>query len=265
MNKKLIIILLVILVILVSIDFGVKYYQSLDDKVDISITPAENNISQGHNLTVYVNSTNSLPFESYLIDATTYVAGAHVQYFGLNGSTPENVYGLIKFNITGNNRLAAKWNGTVMQMGTHRFDGEFKGLPFYTLAPAGYYKIDNIEYSVPDGAGGLCIQINYNHPVIHLTGIYYKIQQGNASVNISINHTAGYKTSLNSNISICSFYNNFNNSSYANFTLNQTDNYRTIHFTDFSNTTKTYGETYISMTTVNGVFYMRMYYGGEIE
>ena len=166
MNKKLIVILLSIFIILVSVNLGVKYYESLTDNVNISITPADNNITQGHNLTVYVNATASVPFRSFLIDATTYTLGAEIQYLGPNGTTPQNLYGLIKFNVTGNEKIITSWNGTVLQNSRHRY-------PCYTLAPAGYYKIDNIDASFPSNDNLINPIVTYNNPGIHLKSSPY--------------------------------------------------------------------------------------------
>ena len=259
MNKKLIVILLSILVILVSVNFGVKYYQSLTDNVNVSITPADNNITQGHNLTVYVNATASLPYRSFIINAATYTSGAEIEYLGVNGTTPEQLYGLIKFNITGNDHIISSWNETVLQNSGYRY-------PCYTLAPAGYYKIENIDYSLP-----LCdYQINpiitYNNPEIHLSGIYYKyynksINNGE-NINISLRNTPGSNLPVNASAYI--YYCNYKNTSYANIT--SSNGQFLIKLTGVQYLMKTgYGVTKIIITLKYGKLFIGLPFGGKIE
>ncbi len=259
MNKKLIVILLSIFIILVSVDFGVKYYESLTDNVNISITPADNNITQDHNLTVYINTTDSVPFRSFLIDATTYTSGAEIQYLGPDGNTPQNLYGLIKFNITGNEKIITSWNGTVLQNSGYRS-------PCYTLAPAGYYRIDhNTSYSLPLNDSLINPIITYNNPEIHLSGIYCTYHNesinNNESINVSLHDTHGSSASLNGSAYIHSWY---NQNSYANFTSSN-GNF-SIKLKNVQYLVKNGdGVTRMFITTQYGKLFIVFAFGGEIE
>jgi hypothetical protein len=259
MNKKLIIILLSIFIILVSVDFGVKYYESLTDNVNISITPDDNNITQGHNLTVYVNATASLPFRSFIINAATYTAGAEIQYLGPNGTTPEALHGLIQFNITGNDHIRASWNETVLQNSGYRY-------PCYTLAPAGYYKIDNIGYTLPLSDYQINPIITYNDPEIHLAGVYCNYYNKSITndeyINISLINSVGSNIPLNGSAYINSC--NSTTSWYANIT--SSNGHFSIKLENVQYLMKTdYGVTKIMITIEYGKLFIVLPFGGKIE
>ena len=258
MNKKLIAIILALLIIFVSVDIYERYEYSLPNKVNISITPTDNQIDQGGNLTFFINATGSI--RNYCLNGTSWISGTYLMYMGPNQNThysPDGIeegHGLVKFNIQGNQNVISSWNTTIICP----YNPLNNNILFYSVAPAGYYKVNYTSLSFAHG--NVIPTIKYENSVIYVAGIYYNISMIGNAMNISLHSTPGYTINSNSSVHITSEYDNCTMFSYKNLTINKDRNYAVIHFRDLIK----YSQTFILIHTQNGIFYVPMYYGGQI-